>query len=230
MLFSSAVKKVKISGRIPVIPDFKPVSPKEGELFGKRDPIEVARLFEELGAPCISVVTEPENFGGSMELLEKLVRAVSLPVLRKDFIRRADQVKETAAAGAGAVLLICGCMSETELIACYQAAMDWDIEPLVEVHTEGEMQAAARLGARLVGVNNRDIGVLEKDSGTVARTQALAALAPAQALLISESGIETCCDVRKAVLAGADGVLVGTALWKAQDIEKMYLRLSEAAR
>lgn len=225
MRFSEHIYAVKKAGRIPIIADFKRISPKEGDLFQGRSPVAAAQLFEMLGAPAISVVTEPEHFGGSMELLKELVSAVNLPVLRKDFIRSAEEVKKTADAGASAVLLICSYMTEAELTTCYEAALDAGIEPLVETHTIEELRLAARLNARLVGINNRDIAALEKDDGTVRATGKLAAYAPTGSLLISESGISAPEDAKAAVMAGADAVLVGTALWKAQDMGRCYCDL-----
>lgn len=222
MRFSQSILSAKKAGQIPVIPDFKRISPKEGELFQGRSPAEAARLFEQLGAPCLSVVTEREQFGGSMELLRELVSAVKLPVLRKDFIHSEDDIKETADSGAAAVLLICACMTEKELHRCYEAALLSGIEPLVEAHTSGELALALRLGAKLVGINNRDIGRLEKDNGGVERTVELIAQVPADRLVISESGITSPPEARAAIAAGAGAVLVGTALWRAQDMIECY--------
>ena len=126
------------------------------------------------------------------------------------------------------MLLICACLGPGELERLYRAALSCGLEPLVETHTQEEMRRAAALGAQLVGVNNRDILALEKDGGTVATTARLAAGRPAGALLISESGIETPADVRAACRAGAQAVLVGTAIWRAGDPVAAYHALARA--
>ncbi len=226
MRFSQSLRERQKTGLIPVVVDFKPVSPKDGDLFGGRDPVETAVMLESLGAPALSAVTESHSFGGSMALLRRLCEAVTVPVLRKDFIRSVDDIRETAEAGAAAVLLICACMDEKTLTQCFEAALQSGIEPLTEAHTPEELRLCRKLGAGLIGINNRDILALEKDDGTVARTEALARLAPKDALLISESGIETPEQARKAVSAGADAVLVGTALWKAKNMALAYRRFS----
>ena len=224
--FSQSLRAKKAAGAIPVIPDFKRISPKCGELFAGRDPVACARQLAGLGAPAISVVTEEENFGGSLSLLRCVAEAVDIPVLRKDFITCRADLKQTCACGAAAVLLICACMDRETLAALYQDALALGLEPLVEAHNEEELALCRALGAQLVGINNRDILALECDAGTVARTAALAAGKPGGALLISESGMETPADVRRAVAAGADAALVGTALWRAPDLYAAYRELS----
>ena len=130
--------------------------------------------------------------------------------------------------GAAAVLLICASMEEGLLRNCYTAALDLGLEPLVEAHTKEELNLAADLHSRLVGINNRDILNLEKDSGTVGRTSSLAKLKPSGSFLISESGIRNPEDVRMALQSGADAVLVGTAIWQARDPAAFYLDLCRA--
>ena len=151
-----------------------------------------------------------------------------MPVLRKDFIQSVTDVEETAACGASAVLLICASMPEELLRRCCAAAQDLGLEPLVEAHTAAELRFAASLGCPLLGVNNRDILALEKDGGTVGRTEELASLKPPGAFLISESGLLSPADVRRAMSSGADGVLVGTAIWRAEDPFAFYDALSRA--
>ena len=223
--FSLSIRRKLEAGLIPVIPDIKLRSPKEGELLQGRDPIALALRLERLGAPALSVVTEKQEFGGSLELLQKVSAAVSLPVLRKDFITTAEDLRRTKACGAQAVLLIAAYLSPKQLRELYEEALRLGLEPLVESHTEQELALAAALGAQLVGINNRDILTLEQDEGSVSRTLELAALVPPDVLLISESGIKTPEDAKKARLAGAGAVLVGTALWQARDIDEFYLSM-----
>jgi len=190
-----------------------------------RDPVETAQYLVRSGAPVLSVVTERSRFGGSAELLRAVVRAVDVPVLRKDFITTKAQLLETAELGAAAVLLICATTDKNTVQMLYENARELGLEPLVEIHTAEEMAFAGTLGAGLIGINNRDIMTLERDDGCSGRTVALASGAPAEALLISESGILTATDAKLAVSAGANAVLVGTALWLADDMGAMYRSL-----
>lgn len=133
-------------------------------------------------------MTEPHDFGGSLELLSSITAAVSIPVLRKDFVTCEDDLRQTCAHGAAAILLICSCLEQEQLRDLYHAALRLGLEPLVETHAEAELRLAASLQPQLVGINNRDILALEKDDGTVSTT----AVWPAGArkpLLISESGM-----------------------------------------
>ena len=216
------------AGVVPVIPDFKMVSPSEGPLFTGRDVLQAAMDMEAAGAPALSVVTEEKNFGGSLGLLSEIVKVASIPVLRKDFIRTSADIEKTACHGAAAVLLICSYLDEATLGGLYRDAIAYGLEPLVETHTAEELRWAKKLGAKLVGINNRDILALEMDGGTVSTTSALAAGKPEGSLLVSESGIRTPADVRAALTAGADAVLVGTAIWQAEDPVSCYRVLAAA--
>jgi len=223
--FSEALAAAGASGRLAVIPDIKCCSPKEGDLLQGRDPVQAAQRFVVCGAPVLSVVTEPERFGGSPELLRAITDCAGVPVLRKDFITDAGQLIETARLGAAAVLLICAIVGEQTLRALYLEALSRGLEPLVEAHTARELTFAVELGARLVGINNRDITAGERDEGGAELTAELAAQAPADRLLVSESGIGTAADARRAAEAGADAVLVGTALWRTKDPAALYEQL-----
>jgi indole-3-glycerol phosphate synthase len=226
--FGAALEAKRAAGFVPVILDFKRRSPKEGDLMRGQSAARVARALRDCGAPALSVVTEEASFGGSLDLLSQ-VAAVGLPVLRKDFIRSADDLRQSKEAGAAAVLLICALFPGYDALAeLFAAARDLGLSPLVEAHTADELAAAGRLGARLVGINNRDILRLERDGGTVAHTERLAALAPPDALLISESGIWTPADARAATRAGAHAVLVGSAFWLAADPYALYDALQRA--
>jgi len=225
MKFSNALLNKKKTGTIPVIPDIKCISPKHGDLLLGRCPIEAAKLLKDAGAPVMSVVTENQDFGGSLELLRSISEATGLPILRKDFITKIDDLKISLDNGAAAVLLMCATQTEQSLFELYEAALGLGLETLVETHTFDEMQLARKLGATLVGINNRDITQLERDGGTVENTRNLAEFAPEHAVLISESGINTPEEARQAIHAGADAVLVGTALWQAVDMMAFYKQL-----
>ncbi|MCL2088815.1 MAG: indole-3-glycerol-phosphate synthase [Oscillospiraceae bacterium] len=212
MLSDSNHSKILSDSIIPkVIIDFKPVSPKHGDLFKGRDPLEAARYLEKRGVMGLSVVTESKHFGGSLDLLRSIANAVSIPVLRKDFIKTEDDLYQTLDCGAKGVLLICA--TTNNIAALHDKALSIGLKPLVEVHTPQEMELAKKIGAKIIGINNKDITVLEKDSGGVDLTLDLIKLAPKDAFIISESGISTARDAEKLLQAGANAVLIGTAFW-----------------
>ena len=216
--FTNAIKTENKAGYAAVIPDIKCLSPKEGDLLRGRCPVETARFLVKSGAKALSVVTESANFGGSPQLLSNIAKATGVPILRKDFFTKPEELEECVKIGANAVLLICACIDEKTLRLLYKEALALGLEPLVEVCNRDEMNLARDLGAKLVGINNRNIVTLELDSGGAERTAGLAALAPKSAVLISESGIQNGNDARLAVSAGANAVLVGTALWQSKDM------------
>ncbi len=225
--FSDALIARKKAEFIPVIPDIKCNSPKEGDLLLGKDPLIVAKQLVDAGAPVLSVVTEHKNFGGSIELLEKIAAGTGVPVLRKDFIKSIDDLILTKDSGAQAILLICAMLPFDLLSNLYDKALRLGLEPLVEARTKEELVFASKLGAKLVGINNRNILELEKDNGTVSATKSLAAYAPKDALLISESSIKTPAEAQFAIKAGADAVLIGTAILQADNIGSFYKALSE---
>jgi indole-3-glycerol phosphate synthase len=226
--FAAALLGARAAGTLPVIPDIKTRSPKEGDLLAGRDPVAVAAALAAAGAPALSVVTEPAQFGGSLGLLRQVVAATGRPVLRKDFVAGPADIEQTVAAGASALLLICATLGRPKLERLYSLAIEAGLEPLVETHDAAELAWARDLGAGLVGINNRDIAALELDDGTVARTTELAALAPAGAVVVSESGIGTPAEAAAAITAGASAVLVGTAIWRAADPVACYRALAGA--
>ncbi len=190
-------------GRTPVIAEVKPTSPTtEGSRTD--DPVELARQMVAGGAAAISVLTEPEHFGGSTENLERIREAVDVPVLRKDFLLEEAHLD---AVEADAVLLIVRFLDDLE--GMIQAARDRGFEPLVEVHTLAELETALDAGATLVGVNNRDLTKLVVDLDTF---ESIAPHVPDDVTLLAESGITTPADARRMRDAGADGLLVGSAI------------------
>ncbi|NLE25880.1 MAG: indole-3-glycerol-phosphate synthase [Clostridiaceae bacterium] len=225
--FSDALIARKKAGFIPVIPDIKCTSPKEGDLLLGRDPLIMAKKLVDAGASALSVVTEHKSFGGSIELLEKIVAGTGVPVLRKDFIKSIYDLILTKDSGAQVILLICAMLPFDLLSNLYDKALRLGLEPLVEARTKDELAFASKLGAKLVGINNRNILELEKDNGTVSATGSLAAYAPKDALLISESSIKTPAEAKFAIKAGADAVLIGTAILQADDIGSYYQALSQ---
>lgn len=225
--FSDALIARKQAGFIPVIPDIKCKSPKEGDLLLGRDPLILAKQLVEAGAPALSVVTEQNNFGGSIELLKKIAAGTNVPILRKDFIKSFDELIIAKDSGAQAILLICAMLPFDLLSSLYNKALKLGLEPLVEARTQEELDFTKKIGAKLVGINNRNILELEKDDGTVSATELLSQYASKDALLISESSIKTPAETQFAIKAGADAVLIGTAILQANNIGSFYQTLSE---
>ena len=222
MNFLTALKKRRDAGPFPVIPDIKSFSPKEGDLLRGRAPVSLALQLEAAGACVLSVVTEEREFHGSMDILRQICRAVSVPVLRKDFIESEADLLETKKAGASAILLMYACLGKDRLEALYEKALEMGLVPFVETHTAQELQWAAELGAGLVGINNRNILDLERDDGDVRKSESLAGFRPQNAFLVVESGLQGPADVRRAAGFGADATLVGTAILQAPDPAAMY--------
>ncbi len=217
--FSRAILDAEGQGRVPLVVDIKPVSPRDGDLVGTRDPAELASILDRAGVCALSVVTEPEHFGGSLEMLKQVSSTVSLPVLRKDFLTSPEDVDASLEAGAAAVLLTLSTVSELDAPGLYRRIVALGMEPLVEVHTSSELHFALGLTPRptIIGINNRDITRLETDSGDVGVTETLAPEVPNGVAVLSESALLTPEDVSRAFAAGAHGVLIGTAVLQAAD-------------
>ena len=201
---SAAFAAAERDGRVPVIAEVKPTSPTtDGE--HDADPAALAKAMVDGGATALSVLTEPEHFGGSIENLRRVREAVDVPVLRKDFILREAQLDT---ADSDVILLIARFLGD-DLEPMLAAAQDRGFQVLVEVHTAAELDAAIDAGAAVIGINNRDLTQLEVDLSTVER---LAPDAPDDVTLIAESGVATVEDVRRMREAGADGLLIGSAI------------------
>jgi indole-3-glycerol phosphate synthase len=218
--FPAAVERAERGGRVPVIAEVKPTSPTT-EGTRDDDPVELAREMVAGGATALSVLTEPEHFGGSVETLERVREAVDVPVLRKDFLLREDQLD---VAESDLVLLIARFVDD--LPGLVAAARARGFQPLVEVHDEVELREALDAGAEIIGVNNRDLAKLEVDLATFER---VAAAVPddADVTLIAESGIATVDDVARMRDAGADALLIGSAIM-AGDVRTRTARFTGA--
>jgi len=199
---------------VAVIAEVKRSSPSKGALASIDDPAALAAEYEAGGAAAISVLTEGRRFKGTLDDLIRVRLAVSVPVLRKDFIVSAYQLFEARAAGADLVLLIVAALSDYELVCLIERAESIGLTPLVEVHTAEEVSRAVAAGARIIGVNARDLQTLEVDPGTFAR---LAPQIPSGIVRIAESGVRGPHDVIELARAGADVVLVGEALVTGRD-------------
>lgn len=201
---------------ISIIAEFKRRSPSKGVIRENADAAATARGYESGGAAAISVLTEEDYFEGSLADLRAVRAAVSIPILRKDFIVDEYQVYESAAAGADALLLIVAALDDAKLAALLRLTEEeFGMDALVEVHTREELDRATAHGAKLIGVNNRDLRTFEVSTATSVE---LAKFAPANVVLVSESGL-TPDEVRKLKAVGYQGFLVGEALMRARDPE-----------
>jgi indole-3-glycerol phosphate synthase len=209
---------------INIIAEFKRRSPSKGIIRAEANVIEIARAYQEGGAVAMSVLTEEDYFAGSLDDLRQVKSTVDLPVLRKDFIIDDYQVYESAAARADAILLIVAALDDEQLSRLRRLAEDeLQMDALVEVHTSEEMKRAVASGAKLIGVNNRDLRTFEVSLET---SLSLAREAPSEALLISESGLNNAAAVQRLHEAGYRGFLIGETLMRADDPAAALRRFS----
>lgn len=209
--FAGALRR---DGEVAVVAEVKRRSPGAGQIRAGLDPGGLAVLYREGGAAAVSVLTDEEYFGGSLEDLRTVRSRVGIPVLRKDFVVDPLQVVEARGAGADAVLLIVRILDDARLKELLQRTRDLGMAALVEVHDEEELHRALEAGARVVGVNNRDLSTFE---ARLEVTLELAGRIPPEVVLVSESGIATADDVARVGEAGADAVLVGESLLRQAD-------------
>jgi indole-3-glycerol phosphate synthase len=200
---------------VRVIAELKRRSPSKGEIRRDFDPRAIARAYGEAGAAALSVLTDERYFGGSLAVLEAVREVTPLPLLRKDFVIDAYQIDQARVAGADAVLLIVAALTPEALSSLAKHAAGLGLEALVEVHDESELDVALANGARLVGINNRDLRTFQTD---LAVTERLAPRAAGRALLVAESGIFGPLDVARLARAGARGFLVGESLMREADV------------
>jgi indole-3-glycerol phosphate synthase len=195
--------------QVAVIAEVKRRSPSAGAIREDLDPAERAELYATHGAAAISVLTDGPYFGGSLADLSDAVRRVPVPILRKDFILDELQILEARAAGAAAVLLIVRALAPARLVELLQFAGEWGLDAVVEVHTPAELNAALEAGAKIIGVNSRDLDTFRIDTR---RAWEMLGLIPRDRVAVAESGMSTVSDIELAAGAGADAVLIGTAL------------------
>jgi indole-3-glycerol phosphate synthase len=199
---------------VSLIAEVKRASPSKGLLRPELHPEVLARQYERAGASAISVLTDERYFQGSLDDLRAARGAIGLPALRKDFVIDAYQVYEARAAGADAILLIAAVLEDDELASLYRLARELGMSALVEVHDLDELERALRISPRIVGVNNRDLRTFEVDLQTTAR---LRAHVPPEVVLVAESGVHCRQDVERLAEMGADAMLVGESLVRADD-------------
>lgn len=213
--FSGAIRQVTSqSGGLAVIAEVKRRSPSKGPLAVDLDPAAVGSAYARGGAACLSVLTDAEFFGGSPSDLVSARRAAGVPVLRKDFVVAPADVCDARCMGADAMLLIVAALEDAELEELFVLADRLGLDTLVEVHDADELERALSLGARLVGVNQRDLATFEVDEG---RAVALAPRIPADVIAVAESGVRGPDDARRLAAAGYDAVLVGEGAVTATD-------------
>jgi indole-3-glycerol phosphate synthase len=206
-------RRLAVPGR-NIIAECKRRSPSHGVLRRVYDPAAIASSYESAGAAAISVLTEPSFFDGALSHLENVRRAVTLPVLRKDFTVDPYQLIEARAAGADAVLLIVAALDVGTLRTLRRSARDLDLDTLVEVHDERELETAVAAGADLIGVNNRNLRTLEVSMDASFQ---LAALMPPDVVAVAESGLKTANDLDRLHAAGYRAFLVGERFMTAAD-------------
>jgi len=212
----SLIAAIELAPRVPLIAEVKRASPSVGNIRPNANVIETARAMLRGGAIALSVLTEPKYFKGDPSFLREIRNVVEVPVLRKDFIVDEYQLHESAELGADAVLLLARVLKQ-KLPRFTRLAEELGMECLVEVTSLDEVRLAVSVEARLVGINNRDLETLDIN---LDHTRELAPIVPEDVVLVSESGIRLPGDVRAMLEAGADAVLVGTALMQAGDIEE----------
>ena len=213
--FRSALERAERSG-FGLIAEIKKASPSKGLIREDFHPAAHARAYAAGGAACLSVLTDAPYFQGHEDYLVEARSACELPVLRKDFMVDPWQVAEARALGADAILIIVAALDDGAMVEIERAAVEYGMDVLVEVHDRAEMERAALLQSRLIGVNNRDLRTFSTDLAT---TEALAALAPEGSLLVGESGISRFEDCQRLSHAGVNSFLVGESLMRQRDVE-----------
>lgn len=209
---------VLASERMSIIAEMKRASPSKGVINDGVDPIVQARTYAENGVSAISVLTDEPFFQGTMDDLRAVRNVVDVPVLNKDFIIDSVQIERAARAGANVILLIAAALDDRSMADLYEFARGLGLEVLCEVHNEVEMERVLKLGADLVGINNRNLKTFEVDLATTSRLAEM--ITDPETILVSESGIETVADVEFVRDAGARAILVGETFMRAESLDE----------
>jgi indole-3-glycerol phosphate synthase len=222
---SSSFEQALRQPGLSFICEVKKASPSKGVIAADFPYLEIAQEYEAAGAAAVSVLTEPYYFMGDNKYLQEISQAIQIPTLRKDFIIDPYQIYEAKTLGAGAVLLICSLLDAQTLAEYIGIAAELDVDSLVEIHDEAEAEMALRAGARIIGINNRDLKTFKVDFSLGAR---LREKIPGGILTVAESGVNCPTDVRQLYDAHFDAVLIGESLMRAAD-KKQFLAELKAA-
>ncbi len=213
--FRRALETAHAPGRLALIGEIKKASPSRGLIRADFDPVQLARAYEAGGAACLSILTDTPSFEGAEAYLTAAREATALPCLRKDFMLDPWQIAESRALGADCILVILSMVDDALAGELMAEAASWDMDVLTEAHDETEVERAAKLGADMIGVNNRDLRTFQVD---LANTERLAGYAPAGALLVTESGVFTSAHAARLERSGARAMLVGESLMRQADV------------
>jgi indole-3-glycerol phosphate synthase len=213
--FRAALDAAKDAKRPGLIAEIKKASPSKGVIREDFDPPELGRAYERGGASCLSVLTDGPSFQGAKDDLPAARTATSLPVLRKDFMIDPYQVVQSRALSADCILVIMAMVSDTSAKELLDAAEEWGMDALVEVHNEDELDRALSLGAALVGINNRDLKTFNTDIET---SLALKPKIPPQCHVVAESGLSSSADLMRLARIGISSYLIGESLMRAPDV------------
>ena len=224
--FRSLASAINVeSDRLGLIAEVKKASPSAGIIAKDFDPVSQAKKYADAGASAISVLTDEKYFKGKLEYLTQIQQIVDVPVLRKDFIVHESQIYEASVAGADAILLIVAALSQEDLKRLFDCAYTYQLEVLMEVHDLPELERALETDVKIIGVNNRNLKTFEVD---LKNTESISEEVPEDILFVSESGIKTPQDASLVASWGADAVLVGETLMRADDVGSTVKQIMES--
>ena len=224
--FRSLASAINVeSDRLGLIAEVKKASPSAGIIAKDFDPVSQAKKYADAGASAISVLTDEKYFKGKLEYLTQIQQVVDVPVLRKDFIVHESQIYEASVAGADAILLIVAALSQEDLKRLFDCAYTYQLEVLMEVHDLPELERALETDVKIIGVNNRNLKTFEVD---LKNTESISEEVPEDILFVSESGIKTPQDASLVASWGADAVLVGETLMRADDVGSTVKQIMES--